>query len=161
MWLTSGKLSSVVEVVEADHSYPGQDNADEKLQAFKKTLLIATLGNVILHYANSAPVGNDSVTVMIVKYENIQSENGYEFQYETSDKQTRHEIGAYHTDSEGNAYLEVQGSYSYVSPDGQFQSESYIADKDGYRLRASMPIIPPAGLPPLEISDKVLISLLG
>ncbi|XP_055623530.1 endocuticle structural glycoprotein ABD-5-like [Toxorhynchites rutilus septentrionalis] len=123
-------------------------------------LLTVMLGNVTLIFVNAAPVDNDSATVTILKFENINKENGYEFSYETSDQQTRNEVGTYKTDSEGKVYLDVRGTYSYVSSDGQTLLVSYIAGKDGFRL-ISKPI--PEKLPnsKQKIPEKLPISLVG
>ena len=58
------------------------------------------------------------------------------FRYELSDGQIRSEVGTYKDskDADGNdvKVLFVQGSYSFVGPDGQTYWVNYTADENGY-----------------------------
>uniref|UniRef100_A0A182PI48 Uncharacterized protein n=1 Tax=Anopheles epiroticus TaxID=199890 RepID=A0A182PI48_9DIPT len=84
-----------------------------------------------------APAGQNANDVQTVRY---YSENngldGYKFTYELSDGQIRSEVGTYRDvkDAEGKDVkaLFVQGSYSFVGPDGQTYWVNYTADENGY-----------------------------
>ncbi|XP_055545369.1 endocuticle structural glycoprotein ABD-5-like [Wyeomyia smithii] len=62
--------------------------------------------------------------------------DGYKFTYELSDGQIRSEVGTYRDskDAEGKdvKVLFVQGSYSFVAPDGKTYWVNYTADENGY-----------------------------
>ncbi|XP_062534467.1 endocuticle structural glycoprotein ABD-5-like [Armigeres subalbatus] len=62
--------------------------------------------------------------------------DGYKFTYELSDGQIRSEVGTYKDskDADGNdvKVLFVQGSYTFVGPDGQTYWVNYTADENGY-----------------------------
>ncbi|XP_046960945.1 endocuticle structural glycoprotein ABD-5-like isoform X2 [Vanessa cardui] len=70
--------------------------------------------------------------VQIVKQDSEVNENGYSFEYETSDGTSRQEQGDYKNDTEQQG-LSVKGSYKYVAPDGQTISVTFVADKNGYQ----------------------------
>ncbi|XP_050342296.1 endocuticle structural glycoprotein ABD-5-like [Nymphalis io] len=70
--------------------------------------------------------------VQIVKQDSEVNENGYNFEYETSDGTSRQEQGDYKNDTEQQG-LSVKGSYKYVAPDGQTISVTFVADKNGYQ----------------------------
>ncbi|KAI5631564.1 insect cuticle protein domain-containing protein [Phthorimaea operculella] len=85
------------------------------------------------------PQQNDAQTpagsqppVQIVKQDNEVDVNGYNFEFETSDGTVRQEQGEYKNDTEQQGLL-VRGSYSYLAPDGQHISVSFVADKNGYQ----------------------------
>ncbi|XP_058454910.1 endocuticle structural glycoprotein ABD-5-like [Malaya genurostris] len=62
--------------------------------------------------------------------------DGYKFTYELSDGQIRSEVGTYRDikNAEGQDVkaLFVQGSYSFVAPDGKTYWVNYTADENGY-----------------------------
>ncbi|KAJ2946958.1 hypothetical protein O0L34_g16306 [Tuta absoluta] len=71
-------------------------------------------------------------SVQIVKQDSEVDVNGYNFDFETSDGTIRQEQGEYKNDTDQQGLL-VRGSYSYVAPDGQHISVSFVADKNGYQ----------------------------
>ncbi|KXJ75273.1 hypothetical protein RP20_CCG012026 [Aedes albopictus] len=101
---------------------------------------------------NAAPV-DDSSAATIVRQEFVRTDDGYRFEYETSDGQTRQEEGKLVTDAEGKQYMKVHGSFSYIGPDGNTYYGSYEADKDGYQFT---PTEPSVGIP-----NSALLSLVG
>ncbi|XP_035772889.1 endocuticle structural glycoprotein ABD-5-like [Anopheles albimanus] len=106
---------------------------------FASVCCVLLAGRVVLSApAPQAPTGaNNPNEVQTVRYN---SENngldGYKFTYELSDGQIRSEVGTYRDvkDSEGKDVkaLFVQGSYSFVGPDGQTYWVNYTADENGY-----------------------------
>lgn len=76
------------------------------------------------------------------------------FRYETSDGQTREEVGYFRDDEKLGRLLNVRGSYTYTGDDGKLVIVRYVADENGYR-QSEGPAHPEA-LPP-----KVISSLLG
>ncbi|XP_045446549.1 endocuticle structural glycoprotein SgAbd-5-like [Melitaea cinxia] len=68
-------------------------------------------------------------------------QNGYDFDFQTSDGVSRKEEAELITvgDHQG---IGVKGSYSYFSPDGQQYVVTYTADDKGFRPKVS---ISPAG----------------
>uniref|UniRef100_A0A182KG57 Uncharacterized protein n=1 Tax=Anopheles christyi TaxID=43041 RepID=A0A182KG57_9DIPT len=108
-------------------------------------------------FITGAPIGDD-----LISYENVQTENGYRFSYETKDGQAREEVG---TIDPSTGVLTVTGWYSYQAPDGATYRVDFVADENGYRIVNQPPpvvtqLIPMvvAGAP---ISNTVLLSLVG
>ncbi|CAB3221314.1 unnamed protein product [Arctia plantaginis] len=94
---------------------------------------------------------NDSETF---GYENTNDGSGnYKFRFMTLNGITREETGRLVNVGENDDYIAVNGSYSYIDPDGIQIVVNYIADKNGYRI---LPEIPRFELPP-----NVVASLLG
>lgn len=76
------------------------------------------------------------------------------YRYETSDGQTREEVGYFRDDEKLGRLLNVRGSYTYTGDDGKLVIVRYVADEHGYRQSEGLP--PPAQLPP-----NVIASLAG
>lgn len=76
------------------------------------------------------------------------------YRYETSDGQTREEVGYFRDDEELGKILNVRGSYGYYDDSGMFRLVRYVADENGYREENEEE--PPAMLPP-----NAVLSLLG
>lgn len=53
--------------------------------------------------------------------------------FETSDGTQREERGEISNPESDNAILRVQGSYSYITPEGTIITVRYIADDQGYK----------------------------
>ncbi|XP_063699345.1 flexible cuticle protein 12-like [Culicoides brevitarsis] len=81
----------------------------------------------------SAPL-DDSANAQILKYEsdNI-GVDGYRFAYETSDGVTRDEEAQLKNVGTENEAISVRGSYSFVAPDGQTYTVTYVADENGFQ----------------------------
>ncbi|XP_039446756.1 endocuticle structural glycoprotein ABD-5-like [Culex pipiens pallens] len=113
-----------------------------KFVVFASVCCVLLAGKMVL----TAPQGNPDAAVaprsaaQDVQTVRYYSENngldGYKFTYELSDGQIRSEVGTYRDtkDAEGNIVktLFVQGSYSFVGPDGQTYWVNYTADENGY-----------------------------
>ncbi|XP_055609766.1 endocuticle structural glycoprotein ABD-5-like [Uranotaenia lowii] len=112
-----------------------------------KFLALISVGCVLLavHQTLGAPQGPDAVgtrsaaqeVTVVRSFSENNGFDGYRFTYELSDGQIRSEVGTYKDakDAEGKdvKVLVVQGSYSYVAPDGQTHWVNYVADENGYR----------------------------
>lgn len=59
-----------------------------------------------------------------------------------SDGQTRQEEGTITNKGAENEGIAIKGSYSYVGPDGQTYTVTYVADENGFQPNA--PFLPPA-----------------
>lgn len=70
--------------------------------------------------------------------------------YETSDGQTREEVGYF---SDGENLLNVRGSYSYIGDDGKLVKVNYVADENGYRQSEGVLPPPAAPLPPHVVAS--------
>ncbi|XP_035914190.1 cuticle protein AM1239-like [Anopheles stephensi] len=99
----------------------------------------------------------------LVSYENMRTENGYRFSYETKDGQAREEVG---TIDPTTGAMTVTGWYSYRTPDGAEYRVDFIADKNGYRVTQGPDVddVDPDFIPNVEaapISNALLLSLVG
>ncbi|XP_055640362.1 endocuticle structural glycoprotein SgAbd-5-like [Toxorhynchites rutilus septentrionalis] len=112
-----------------------------KFAVFASVFCVLLAGNLV--FSAPAPQAGDAAPrssgqdVEVVRYfsEN-NGPDGYKFTYELSDGQIRSEVGTYRDvkDAEGNDVksLFVQGSYSFVDPNGQTHWVNYTADENGY-----------------------------
>ncbi|XP_052895759.1 larval cuticle protein 65Ag1-like [Anopheles moucheti] len=107
-----------------------------------------------------APTGEENGD--LVRYENVQTENGYRFSYETKDGQVREEVG---TIDPNTGALTVTGWYSFRTPDGATHRVDFIADENGYRTMEQPNIVAPQLLPApvaaAPINNALLLSLVG
>uniref|UniRef100_A0A182S734 Uncharacterized protein n=1 Tax=Anopheles maculatus TaxID=74869 RepID=A0A182S734_9DIPT len=98
----------------------------------------------------------------LLNYENVQTENGYRFTYETKDGQAREEVG---TIDPSTGVVTVTGWYSYRTPDGAEYRVDFIADENGYRVtKQPGPVAPqfmPAVVAAAPINNALLLSLVG
>ncbi|KAJ8983215.1 hypothetical protein NQ317_016436 [Molorchus minor] len=103
-------------------------------------------------FGNPSPAGGFSANpqIPILRYNSDNSGTGtYRFNFETANHIAAEETG--HQKNVDNE--EVQGSFSYQSPDGQPISVSYVADENGFRASGDhLPTPPP-------IPDAILKSL--
>ncbi|XP_066156869.1 endocuticle structural glycoprotein SgAbd-2-like [Euwallacea fornicatus] len=89
------------------------------------------------------PQSVSQIPILHMELNNDGGEN-YQFAYETGNKIQQQEAG----DS-----TKRQGSYTYIAPDGQQISMTYVADSEGFRPQGShMPVPPPI---PEEIRKAV------
>uniref|UniRef100_A0A182W0U8 Uncharacterized protein n=1 Tax=Anopheles minimus TaxID=112268 RepID=A0A182W0U8_9DIPT len=106
---------------------------------FASVCCVLLAGRVVL----SAPApqqgggaGGSNNVETVKYYSENNGQDGYRFNYELSDGQIRSEVGTYRDvkDAEGKDVkaLFVQGSYSFVGPDGQTYWVNYTADENGY-----------------------------
>ncbi|KAL3283230.1 hypothetical protein HHI36_006378 [Cryptolaemus montrouzieri] len=86
----------------------------------------------------------------------------YFYSYEQSDGQQKEERGEFRQGQTPDEVINaVQGSYSYVGPDGQNYNVKYTADENGFQPEGEH-IPPSAGVKPkLGISSAALASLSG
>uniref|UniRef100_A0A182J3Q5 Uncharacterized protein n=1 Tax=Anopheles atroparvus TaxID=41427 RepID=A0A182J3Q5_ANOAO len=106
-----------------------------------------------------APVGEESGD--LVRYENVQTENGYRFSYETKDGQMREEAGQTDTQS---GVLRVSGWYGFRTPDGGTYRVDFVADENGYRTTEQPSVViqvVPASVAGAGLSNAALLSLVG
>lgn len=76
------------------------------------------------------------------------------FRYETSDGQTRNEIGYFRDDEKLGRLLNVRGSYTYTGDDGKLRIVRYVADENGYRQEEGE-------APSPQLSPNIIASLAG
>lgn len=69
----------------------------------------------------------------LLQFKNEHKEDGYNFNFETSDGQKREEVGSIRYLGENEALLNVRGSYSFVGADGVEYLVNYVADENGFR----------------------------
>lgn len=55
------------------------------------------------------------------------------YRYKQSDGTVQAQFGEIKNRGSENEYLDVRGSYSWISPDGVRHSFSYVANEDGYQ----------------------------
>ncbi|XP_052895758.1 larval cuticle protein 65Ag1-like [Anopheles moucheti] len=107
-----------------------------------------------------APTGKENDD--LISYENVHTENGYRFSYETKDGQAREEVG---TIDPNTGALSVTGWYSFHTPDGATHRVDFIADENGYRTMNQADIDDSEfQLPVVEaapINNALLLSLVG
>ncbi|KAL3283226.1 hypothetical protein HHI36_006374 [Cryptolaemus montrouzieri] len=100
--------------------------------------------------ALGAPLIDDaSATIIDYKYE--LQENGYTFEYVTSNGISRSETGRFIKDLSGNEILKVDGFYSYEDDTGKLQRVQYHADENGFIPQTSFMSVRPSpalGIPP-------------
>ncbi|XP_040156448.1 larval cuticle protein 16/17-like [Anopheles arabiensis] len=115
-------------------------------------IVCATITSFII----GAPIGDD-----LISYENVQTEDGYRFSYETKDGQAREEVG---TIDPSTGVLRVTGWYSYYTPDGVMHRVDFVADENGYRVESEPSSVEEEFTPNVEagpIDRTVLLSLVG
>ncbi|XP_058122951.1 uncharacterized protein LOC131293940 [Anopheles ziemanni] len=95
-----------------------------------RVVSLVVLCLMLFHAASltAAPLGEERAD--LVRYENVQTENGYRFSFETKDGQIREEVG---TIDVPTGVLKVSGRYSYRTPDGASYRVDFVADENGYR----------------------------
>ncbi|XP_049298317.1 larval cuticle protein 65Ag1-like [Anopheles funestus] len=107
-----------------------------------------------------APTGEENSDLL--SYENVQTENGYRFSYETKDGQAREEVG---TIDPSTGVMTVTGWYSYRTPDGATHRVDFIADENGYRTVEepgfAVPEVETAVVAAAPINNALLLSLVG
>ena len=93
----------------------------------------------------AAPV-DDSANAQILKYENDNiGIDGYSYAYETSDGTSHQEKAELKNAGSENEALSVTGSFSWIAPDGQVYTVTYIADENGFQPSgAHLPVAPVA-----------------
>ncbi|XP_060517048.1 putative mediator of RNA polymerase II transcription subunit 26 [Cylas formicarius] len=100
----------------------------------------------------------------ILKYDNEEfPPEAYSYSFDTSDGIHKDEIGVVRNAGTDNEALAVQGSYSYIGPDGKEYTVSYTADENGFQPAGEH--IPPAAnvrkTPQLGVPSAALASLAG
>ncbi|XP_050342295.1 flexible cuticle protein 12-like isoform X2 [Nymphalis io] len=78
----------------------------------------------------------------IITERTIVRQNGYDFEFQTSDGVSRKEEAELITVGEHQG-IGIKGSYSYVAPDGQQYIVSYTADDKGFKPQIR--IVPSSG----------------
>ncbi|KAH8342512.1 hypothetical protein KR059_010752 [Drosophila kikkawai] len=71
--------------------------------------------------------------------------DGFSYALETSDGTSKQEQGELKNAGAENEAIAVKGSYSWVAPDGQTYTVTYIADENGFQPSgAHLPVAPEA-----------------
>ncbi|XP_035786636.1 endocuticle structural glycoprotein ABD-5-like [Anopheles albimanus] len=124
----------------------------------KSALLVLTLfvGALI-----AAPI--DDGPEDLVRYENIQTSDGYRFSYLTKDGQEREETGRL---DPVTGVMRVSGWYSYRTSNGDTYRVDFEADENGYRPKEAAAVTTAIQLVPRPVAaqglkDTVLLSLVG
>ncbi|XP_034481383.1 pupal cuticle protein 20 [Drosophila innubila] len=91
--------------------------------------------------------GSGGADIPIIKLESkINTDGSYMYEYETGNGIKAEEMG-------GPEALNVEGSFSYTSPEGQAISLTYIADENGFQPQGDhLPTPPPI---PIEIQEAL------
>lgn len=86
-----------------------------------------------------------SKPAQITRYSNENNGDGsYQFDYETDNKISQHEVGQLRNVGTNQEATVVHGSYSYAAPNGQVLTVDYVADENGFRPSgAHLPTPPP------------------
>lgn len=83
--------------------------------------------------ASAAPL-DDSRVAQILRNDNENiGVDGYKFAFETSDGTQRDEEGVIKNAGTDAEALSVRGSISWVAPDGQTYTITFVADENGYQ----------------------------
>ncbi|XP_050072862.1 larval cuticle protein 65Ag1-like [Anopheles maculipalpis] len=122
-------------------------------------MLVIAVFVVCATIAAGAPIEAENSDLL--SYENVQTDNGYRFSYETKDGQAREEVGTF---DPSTGAMSVTGWYSYRTPDGTEYRVDFIADENGYRVTKDPDEIDPDFMPHVEaapINNALLLSLVG
>ncbi|XP_055912848.1 flexible cuticle protein 12-like [Eupeodes corollae] len=94
--------------------------------------------------AMSASVATDSAHAEVLRYENDNiGVEGYKYAVETSDGKSASEEGVLNNSGKEGASIAVRGQFSYVAPDGNTYTVTYIADENGFQPQgAHLPVGP-------------------
>ncbi|CAH2107400.1 unnamed protein product [Euphydryas editha] len=101
------------------------------MQTALKLFIVASVTAIILVVAEKA----ESPTIITER--TILRQNGYDFEFQTSDGVSRKEEAELITvgDHQG---IGVKGSYSYIGPNGQQYIVTYTADDKGFQPQISI-----------------------
>lgn len=106
------------------------------------TKLIVFSGLVALALGGTTPVP------IIAQSQNVDPDGSFQWSYQSGDGTFQEQVGRHVLLRSGEDAESVQGSASWVDPDGNPHEISYVADEEGYRPKsADLPVGPP--LPPL------------
>ncbi|XP_077288011.1 endocuticle structural protein SgAbd-6-like [Arctopsyche grandis] len=87
---------------------------------------------LIVAAALAAPQNPKDVTILRYENDNI-GVDGYKFAYETSDGTSRQEQAELKNAGTENEALVVRGTISWIAPDGQKYTLTYVADENGFQ----------------------------
>ncbi|XP_030384982.1 larval cuticle protein 65Ag1-like [Scaptodrosophila lebanonensis] len=94
--------------------------------------------------ALAAPPSNQG-EVQIVRSDSNVGPESFEYGYETSDGVSASAEGHLNNAGTENEALAVRGSYTWVDPEGQSHTLTYIADENGFQPQgADIPVAPAA-----------------
>ncbi|XP_037939264.1 endocuticle structural glycoprotein SgAbd-5-like [Teleopsis dalmanni] len=92
----------------------------------------------------AAPIAEEDVQILKYDNDNI-GVDGYNFAFETSDGVSRKETATLKNAGTENEAISVQGSVSWVSPDGTHYTLNYLADENGFQPEGDhLPVAPEA-----------------
>ncbi|XP_026327618.1 larval cuticle protein LCP-17-like [Hyposmocoma kahamanoa] len=117
--------------------------------------LVAAVSADVSHLARSRSGGPDAEAQILRQDADVNVES-YNYAYETSNGIAAQEAGQLKNAGREDAAIQVQGSNSYTSPEGQVIQLQYVADENGYQPQGShLPTPPPAP----EIPDYIVRAL--
>ncbi|KAL4707783.1 hypothetical protein ACJJTC_001729 [Scirpophaga incertulas] len=107
--------------------------------------LIVFIALVAAGSADVSHLVSDEHSAPIVRSNyDISPEGSFQYEYETGNHIVAQAQGVVKNSNSDNPALEVQGAYSYTSPDGTPVQLSYVANEDGYQPQGShLPVAPP------------------
>jgi hypothetical protein len=76
--------------------------------------------------------GGSTGDIAILKSDLTKTANNYQWDYELSDGSKRYEEAEL-KEIEGRAGIAIRGEYSYIGPDGETYTVTYVADENGFR----------------------------
>ncbi|XP_076256948.1 endocuticle structural glycoprotein ABD-4-like [Rhynchophorus ferrugineus] len=89
------------------------------------------------------PVQSEPVPI-ISQDSHLSPDGSYQWNYESGDGTSQHQSGSIVQVDKDHAVENVEGSVSYVDPDGKKHDTTYIAGPDGYVAQsADIPVAPP------------------
>ncbi|VVC44945.1 Insect cuticle protein,Chitin-binding type R&R consensus [Cinara cedri] len=105
------------------------------------------------------PQSPESRAAILRQDTEVNYDGTYKNKFETENGIKQDEVGYLKAGPSGTPISVVQGSSSYVAPDGSVINTGYVADENGYRpVGSHLPVPPPI---PVEIQEslKLLASL--
>lgn len=80
----------------------------------------------------------------VVRFDSVVNPDSYQYAYETSKGIKAEETGSLKNAGAENEAIEAKGGFSYISPEGEAISLTYIADENGFQPTGDHLPQPPA-----------------
>lgn len=101
----------------------------------KETVIVVI---VILMFSYVQCNSDNESDSKILKFVKNDSENGYDFEFQTSNGITRKETAIWKPTTHDESVLTVQGEFSFNFPDGSPVFVTFTADENGYRPKVQI-----------------------